>query len=213
MVSFLYQPVTGVSRTALKTWTRIWMFLRQSVIVVLICVWLSPSIASVAADPLDEARTAYPQQKYEQALKPLDALIGSGVGPPGALELRLRTFLKLGRTDKAVADYLRWADHRGKDDAALLRELTLKVIGAAIGDMREQMRGAAVTALKEMGGAEALPLLEKALDDQSGLIRALAVQGMAMPTDPSACVSCCMILPPSSGLLSYARSVSRAIGG
>src|SRR5437879_4877481 len=130
MVSYNYQPARGVSRTALKTWRRIWMFLSQMAIAVLVCVWLSPSLATVAADPLDEARAAYQRQQYEQALKLLDPVIGSGIGPPGALKLRLRTFLKLGRTDKAVVDYLRWADHRGKDDTALLRELTLKVIGA-----------------------------------------------------------------------------------
>jgi len=179
MVSYLYQPVTGVSRTAVKTWDRMWLLLRQTAMAVLACVWLSPSIASFAADPLDEARAAYQQQQYEQALKLLDPVIGSGIGPPGALELRLRTYLKLGQTDKAVEDYLHWTDRLGTDDVGLLRELTIQVIGASIGDMREQMRGAAVTALKEMGGAEALPLLEKASADQSGLVRALAVEGMA----------------------------------
>src|SRR5213080_2410126 len=138
MVSYLYQPVTGVSRTAVKTWARIWLLLRQTAMAVLACVWLSPSIANSAADSLDEALAAYQQQKYEQVLKLLDPVIGNGVGPPGAL------------------------DHRGKDDTVLLRELTIQVIGASIGDMREQVRGAAVTALKEMGGAQALPLLEKA---------------------------------------------------
>jgi len=160
-----------------KTWARIWLLLRQTAMTVLACVWLSPSIANSAADSLDEARAAYQHQKYEQALKFLDTVIGSGVGPPGALELRIRTRLKLGQTDKAVEDYLRWADRRGADDTVLLRELTIQVIGAAISDMREQMRGAAVTALKEMGGAEVL-LLEKALADQSGLVRALAVEGL-----------------------------------
>src|SRR5438093_12663835 len=155
------------------------MFLRQMAIAVLVCVWLLPSITSIAADSLDEARAAYQRQQYKQALKLLDPVIGSGIGPPGALELRLRTYIKLGQTDKAVEDYLRWTDRRGTDDVGLLRELTIKVIGASISDMREQMRGAAVTALKELGGGDALPLLEKALADQSGLIRALAVEGMA----------------------------------
>src|SRR2546425_570718 len=154
MVSYLYQPVTGVSRTAVKTWARMWLLLRQTAMAVLACVWLSPSIASIAADSLDEARAAYQQQKYEQALKLLDTVIGNGVGPPGALELRIRTYLKLGQTDKAVEDYLRWADRRGADDIVLLRELTIQVIAAAVTDMREQMRGAALVAL---GRSEALP--------------------------------------------------------
>ena len=107
MVRYIYQPVTGVSRTAVKTWARICASLRQMVLTVLASVWLSPSLVSMAADPLDEARTAYQQEQYEQAWKLLDPVIGNGFRPPGALDLRLRTYLKLGQTDKAVEDYLR----------------------------------------------------------------------------------------------------------
>ena len=60
------------------------MFLRQTAMTVLACVWLSPSLATVAADSLEEARAAYQQQQYEQALKLLDPVIGNGIGPPGA---------------------------------------------------------------------------------------------------------------------------------
>ncbi len=61
-------------------------------------------------------------------------------------------------------------EEASKDDNASLRELSLKIIDGALSDMREQMRGAAVTALKEMGGPESLPLLEKGLADQSALL-------------------------------------------
>src|SRR5947208_16988175 len=135
MVRYLYQPVTGVSRTAVKTWARSCASVRQMVLAVLASVWLSPSLVCMAADPLDEARTAYQKQQYEQVLNLLDPVIGNGVGPPGAMELRLRTYLKLGQTDKAAEDYLRWAKRRGADDTALLRELTLTIIAAALDDM------------------------------------------------------------------------------
>src|SRR5207302_39415 len=166
MVSYNYQPARGVSRTALKTWRRIWMFLRQTAMTVLACVWLSPSLATVAADSLEEARAAYQQQQYEQALKLLDPVIGNGVGPPGALELRVRTYLKLGQTDKAVEDYLRCADHRGKDDAALSREL--------LHDPAALVRVDVLRALGESGNQGLMPAIEPLLRDEQPRVKAAA---------------------------------------
>src|SRR5438094_116724 len=134
---------------------------------------------ALAADALTDARSAFDQRKYEEALRILSAHLDKAGGDVNALELRVRTYLKLGQADKAVSDYLRWSTQQGRDDHSLLRELCLKVIAGAMGDMREQMRGAAVTALKEMGGAETVPVFEVALADQSGLVRALAVEGLA----------------------------------
>src|SRR5712692_3502885 len=97
MVSYIYQSVTIVSRSALLIRLRFLKLCHLAALAVFITAWLSPSVTSVAADPLEEAR---------------------------------------------------------KDDNTLLRELSLKIIDDALGDMREQMRGAAVTALKEMGGTD-----------------------------------------------------------
>lgn len=168
-----------MSITSFKPLERIGSAGRRKTGALLLFALICSSGASVAADALSEARAAYGQQKYEEALKILDPLVANGKAASEALELRVRTYLKLKQPEKAVPDYLRWADHRGKDDARLLRELAFQVIAAAVGDMREQMRGAAVTALKEMGGADTLPALEAALADQSGLVRALAVEGVA----------------------------------
>ena len=180
MARHIYQPEAMVSRIAARFLGRIAGLSRIRILVLFfLFVVTVPSVVCATADSLEEARTAYHQQKYAQALKVLDSLIGSGIGPPGALELRLRTYLNLRQSEKAVLDYFRLAEQQGKDDLALLRELSLGVIAAAIGDMREQMRGAAVTALKEMGGADTVPVLEMALADQSGLVRALAVEGLA----------------------------------
>jgi len=107
-------------------------FLRIACVGVLGVWLLCCTGTSVAADPLGEARAAYEQQKFPQALTSLDPLIGKDVGPPGALELRMRTYLKMGQSEKAVGDYDRLRAHRGKDDPTLLRELAVGIIAPAV---------------------------------------------------------------------------------
>ena len=145
------------------------------------CSWiialLAAPVLSAAADPVSDARAAYDQGHYAEALKTLDQLIATSNAPSEALELRLKVHLKLRQADKALSDYSRLSG-RSQQDQKLLRELCLGIVGSYLGDMREQMRGAAVTALKEMGGADTLPLLEEALSDSSGLVRALAVEAI-----------------------------------
>src|SRR5207249_10296218 len=147
------------------------------------CSWLivvllvATPLLSPADDSVSDARVAYDQGHYTEALKTLDQLISAGSGPPGALELRLKVHLKLRQADKALSDYSHLSG-RSQQEQKLLRELCVGIIGSYLGDMREQMRGAAVTALKEMGGVDTLPLLEEALADPSGLVRALAVEAM-----------------------------------
>ena len=78
-----------------------------------------------------QLETAGGKIDQKQALKILDPLVANGKAVSDALELRVRTYLKLKQPEKAVPDYLRWADHRGQDDARLLRELAFQVIAAA----------------------------------------------------------------------------------
>ena len=63
----------------------------------------------------------------------------------------------------------------------LLRELAIAVILPFRADMREQIRGAAYTALKEIHSEDMVPLLEEGLGDGSGMIRALVAEGLAGP--------------------------------
>ena len=46
-------------------------------------------------------------------------------------------------------------------------------------DMREQIRGAAYTALKEINSDEVIPYLEDGLTDGSGMLRALVAEALA----------------------------------
>src|SRR5437016_2151641 len=109
-------------------------------VVIGLCLPLASAGVTVAADPLTDARAAFDTGRYEDALQILSSQLEKSGASPNALELRIRTYLKLGQPDKAVADYLRWSTRRGKDDARLLREVCVKVIAGAVGDMREQMR-------------------------------------------------------------------------
>jgi HEAT repeat protein len=65
-----------------------------------------------------------------------------------------------------------------RDDVPLLREVAMGFIVVMMKDMREQMRGAAYTALKEVDSDETVPLFEDGLSDGSGPVRVLAVEGL-----------------------------------
>ena len=66
-----------------------------------------------------------------------------------------------------------------EDDVPLLRQVALGFILVLLKDMREQMRGAAYTALKEIDSDEVVPYFEDGLSDGSGPVRVLAVEGLA----------------------------------
>ena len=66
-----------------------------------------------------------------------------------------------------------------QDDLPLLQQVALSFILVLVKDMREQMRGAAYTALKEMDPDEAVPYFEDGLSDGSGPVRVLAVEGLS----------------------------------
>src|SRR5713101_3584562 len=104
-----------VSITSLKSLERAGSASRKKMGVLLLFALVCLPDANVSADTLSEARAAYDQQKYEQALKILDSLLSNHPSAAGALELRVRTYLKLKQPEKAVSDYLRWAEQRGQD--------------------------------------------------------------------------------------------------
>ena len=66
----------------------------------------------------------------------------------------------------------------GREDEALLRKFALTSILPLRSDMRDQMRGAAYTALKEINSEEVVPYLEEGLTDGSGMVRALVAEAL-----------------------------------
>lgn len=86
--------------------------------------------------------------------------------------------IREGKPKQALDAYERRTAKLGREDDALLRQVAIGFILPLRTDMREQMRGAAYTALKEINSDEVVSYLEEGLSDGSGLVRALAAEGL-----------------------------------
>ena len=84
----------------------------------------------------------------------------------------------MGKPKDALAEYDQLTQGLTQDDPVLLRELGIGFATVLVKDMREQMRGAAYTALKDVDSPETIPFLEDGLSDGSGLVRALAAEAL-----------------------------------
>jgi HEAT repeat protein len=139
-----------------------------------------PAWAVSSPEPLDAAQSAYETQQYSQALDALDQLAKQSALSPAGLRLKTKTLLKLGRPKEALTEYERLENILKQDERGLLREVAIGFIVVLLKDMREQMRGAAYTALKELEPHEAVPLFEDGLSDGSGVVRTLVVEALGL---------------------------------
>ena len=124
------------------------------------------------------AQEAFDKQQYEQVLEQLAKLEKEQSAVPEIRRLKIRSFLKLGNPKDALGEYDQLESALKQDDESLLREVALGFIVILVKDMREQMRGAAYTALKEVDSDDIIPYFEDGLSDGSGPVRALAVEGL-----------------------------------
>lgn len=140
---------------------------------------LNPSglIAGAPVVP-KEAQTAFEKKAYQQALDELAKLDKEKAAAPDVRRLKIRSLIKLGKPKDALDEYDLLAQLLKRDDEPVLREVALGLIVVLMKDMREQMRGAAYTALKEIDSSEVVPLFEDGLSDGSGPVRVLAVEGL-----------------------------------
>ena len=125
-----------------------------------------------------EAQEAYDKKQYEQVLEQLAKLEKEQSAAPDVRRIKIRSFLKLGNPKDALGEYDKLELALKQDEVSLLREVALGFIVVMVKDMREQMRGAAYTALKEMDSDDAVPYFEDGLSDGSGPVRVLAVEGL-----------------------------------
>ena len=128
---------------------------------------------------LRKIQTLYDNKEYQKALEEAAKLDRETSGAPDAHRLKIRTLLKLGNPKDALTEYDKLVQTLKQDDPLILREISLGFIVTLTKDMREQMRGAAYTALKEWQSPGAIPFFEDGLSDGSGLVRALAAEGLA----------------------------------
>lgn len=134
---------------------------------------------SVTPADFEKAQALYDGKDYTKTLEVLNKL---DTETPGGLEVRrlkIRTFVRLGNPKAALTEYDALFSILKRNDQLLLHELALGFVIALTKDMREQMRGAAFTALKEWQSPDAIPFFEEGLSDGSGLVRALAAEGLA----------------------------------
>ncbi len=127
---------------------------------------------------IKEAQAAYEQRHYDRALTLAEPLIHDGGQGLDALRIKARSLVHLGRPADALSVYDQVAAKLGKDDRALLHDVAFGCIVVVLKDMREQMRGAGYTALKEVSSDETIPYFLDGLSDGSGLVRALAAEGL-----------------------------------
>ena len=121
---------------------------------------------------------AFDRQQYEQVREQLAQLEKEQGASPEVHRLKIRSFLKLSNPKDALGEYEKLELALKQDEVPLLREVALGFIVVMVKDMREQMRGAAYTALKEVESDEVVPFFEDGLSDGSGPVRLLAVEGL-----------------------------------
>lgn len=125
-----------------------------------------------------EAQAVFEKQQYQQALDALAKLDQAKSAEPDVRRLKVRSLLRLGKAKEALDEYDKLEASLKREDIPLLREVALGFIVVMTKDMREQMRGAAYTALKEIESDEIVPYFEDGLSDGSAPVRALAVEGL-----------------------------------
>lgn len=142
-------------------------------------VWCNgATVLAEVVSPLNQAQSAFKNHQYREAANLLAGLDKDGMLSLEGRRLFARTHLRLGHPKEALHQYDRIAEAIGKDDREFLREVALGFVVVLVKDMREQMRGAAYTALKELNSPEAIPFFEDGLSDASGIVRALVVESL-----------------------------------
>jgi HEAT repeat protein len=153
--------------------------IRLVLLTVTCCLFATNGAAqSAQSEEFKGAQAAFNKQQYDQTLQIIESLVKGGNSTPDVHRLKLRTLVRLGKPMDALAEYDILIPSGIPDDRPLLREVAFGCITPLLKDMRDQMRGAAFRALKEVESEETVPYFEDGLSDGSGMVRALAVDGL-----------------------------------
>lgn len=123
------------------------------------------------------AEQAFEQGDFQKTLELVEPLLGDARWQRASSRLEMLGLVRLGKTAEGIDAYDRFVAVNGQDEG-LLRELALQSILPFRSDMREQVRGAAYSALKEIPSDEVVPYFQDGLSDGSGMIRVLVAEGM-----------------------------------
>jgi HEAT repeat protein len=143
-----------------------------------LAVLLLLTIGAGSSQVPPELKALYDKKEYQKVVDGLSTLTEEVQASPDVRRLKVRALTRLGHSPQALAEYDKLEAVLRQDDVPLLREVALGFILILVKDMREQMRGAAYTALKEIDSDETVPYFEDGLSDGSGPVRVLAVEGL-----------------------------------
>lgn len=138
----------------------------------------APGFATGAVSAAKDLQRLYDKKEYQKAIEEIAKLDKEASAAPDVRRLKIRSLLRLGNPKGALEEYDKLEAALKQDDLPVLREVALGFIVVLMKDMREQMRGAAYTALKEVESDDVVPFFEDGLSDGSGPVRALAVEGL-----------------------------------
>jgi len=146
-----------------------------------VCAWIGSagSVFAASSSVPRELQSAYDGKQYQRVIDEMVKLSPEQRAVPDVRRIAIRSLLKLGNPKDALMEYDQLEATLKREDPALLHDVALGFVVVLLKDMREQMRGAAYTALKELESPETIPFLEDGLGDGSGLVRALAAEGLA----------------------------------
>jgi HEAT repeat protein len=137
-----------------------------------------PAFAASAPPVPKEIQSLYDKNEFQQTLDEIGKLDKERAAAPEVRRLKIRSLIRLGKPKEALEEYDALEAMLKQEDQPVLREVALGFIVVMMKDMREQMRGAAYTALKEIDSDDIIPYFEDGLSDGSGPVRVLAVEGL-----------------------------------
>jgi len=125
---------------------------------------------------VETVRKAFEQGQFPKVIELAEPFLKKNSPSPQVQHWHLLALAHTGKTSEALDAYERLGKANQREDEVLLKKMAIATILPLRSDMREQMRGAAYTALREIDTIEGIPYLEKGLGDQSGMIRALVTE-------------------------------------
>ena len=123
--------------------------------------WPDPAMASSVKD----VQAAFDKKQYQEALDLIEQVTKEKGSQPETRRLKVRSLIFLGKPKDALIEYERHEQELKQEDRPLLKDVALGFIYVLVKDMREQMRGAAYTALKDADSPDTIPALEDGLSD------------------------------------------------
>ena len=141
--------------------------------------WTAPAKAeSSPSQILEQASQTFTQGDFPKTLELVEPLIEQSPVSRESYRLKILSLVRLGKTKEGVEVFEQFTKATGEDDEPLLREMAIQSILPFRSDMREQVRGSAYSALKEIQSPEVLPYFQDGLSDGSGMLRVLVVEGI-----------------------------------